>query len=101
MFITVVTRAISVLLSHLNPLEALILVLNCTFYYNSPFIRKSKGHSPLALYAFTRFVQEVSGLELWWLFTGWDMCATSLDMFVHVLATHDTSCKWLRLLSWL
>jgi len=22
-------------------------------------------------------------------------------MFVHVLATHDTSCKWLRLLSWL
>jgi len=22
-------------------------------------------------------------------------------MFVHVLATHDTSCKWLRLLIWL
>jgi len=31
----------------------------------------------------------------------WDVFATSLDMFVHVLATHDTSCKWLRLLSWL
>jgi len=24
-----------------------------------------------------------------------------LDMFVRVLATHDTSCKWLRLFSWL
>jgi len=33
------------------------------------------------------------------LFTGWDVFANSLDMFVHVLATHDTSCKWLRLLS--
>jgi len=49
----------------------------------------------------TRFVQIVSGLELWWLFTGWDVFATSLDMSVHVLATHDTSCKWLRLHSWL
>jgi hypothetical protein len=29
------------------------------------------------------------------------MFATSLDMFVHVLATHDTSCKWLCLLRWL
>jgi len=35
------------------------------------------------------------------LFTGWDVFATSLDIFVHVLATHDTSCKWLRLLCWL
>jgi len=48
-----------------------------------------------------RFVQIVSGLELYWLFTGWDVFATSLGMFVHVLATHDTSCKWLRSLSWL
>jgi len=39
-------------------------------------------------------------LELW-LFTECDVFATSLDMSVHVLATHDTSCKWLRLLSWL
>jgi len=29
-----------------------------------------------------------------------DVFATSLDMFVHILATHDTR-KWLRLLSWL
>ena len=35
------------------------------------------------------------------MFTGWDVFATSLDMFVHVLATHDTSCKWLHLLCWL
>ena len=27
--------------------------------------------------------------------------ATRIDVFVHVLATRDTSCKWLRLLSWL
>ena len=49
----------------------------------------------------TRFVQIVSELELQWLFTEWDVFATSLDMFAHVLATHGTSCKWLRLLSWL
>ena len=55
----------------------------------------------LAQLLYTRFVQIVSGLELQWLFTGWDVFATSLGMFVHVLATHDTSCKWLRLLSWL
>ena len=30
-----------------------------------------------------------------------DLFATSLDMSVHILATHNTSCKWLRLLSWL
>jgi hypothetical protein len=48
----------------------------------------------------TRFVQKVSGLELQW-FTGWDAFATSLDIFVHVSATHDTSWKRLRLLSWL
>ena len=35
------------------------------------------------------------------MFTGWDVFASSLDVFVHVVATHDTSCKWLRLLSWL
>jgi hypothetical protein len=37
----------------------------------------------------TRFVQEVSGLELQWLFTGRDVFATSLGMFVRVLATRD------------
>ena len=47
------------------------------------------------------FFQIVSGLELQWLFTGWEVFAASLDMFVHVIATHDTNCKWLRLLSWL
>lgn len=52
MFITVAIRAISVPLSHLNPLQALSLVLNCPFYYNSPLIRRSKGHFPLALYIF-------------------------------------------------
>jgi hypothetical protein len=30
----------------------------------------------------TRFAQKVCGLELYWLFTGWDVFATSLDMFV-------------------
>ena len=31
----------------------------------------------------------------------WVGCvSTSLDIFVHVLATHDTSCKWLRLINW-
>ena len=49
----------------------------------------------------TRFVQKVSGLKLLWLFSGWDVFATSLDMFVYVLVTHDTSYKWLHLLSWL
>ena len=50
---------------------------------------------------YTRFLQIVSRLELLWLFSGWDVFVTSLDIVVHVLATHDTSCKWLRLLSWL
>jgi len=31
----------------------------------------------------------------------WDVFVTGLDMFIHVSATHDTSCKLLRLLSWL
>jgi hypothetical protein len=44
-------------------------------------------------------VQKVSGLELQWLLTGWDVFVTSLDMFVYVLVTHDTRCKWLCLLS--
>jgi hypothetical protein len=52
MFITVAIRAISVPLNHLNPLQALSLVLNCLFYYNSPLIHRYKGHFPLALYIF-------------------------------------------------
>ena len=30
-----------------------------------------------------------------------DCVCNSLDMLAHALATHDTICKWLRLLSWL
>ena len=60
-----------------------------------------RRHNKIATkHTYTRFVQKVSGLEMQRLFTGWDVFATSLDMFVHVLATHDTSFKWLRLLSW-
>jgi hypothetical protein len=52
MFITVVTRAISLPFTHSNPLQTLSLVLYRPFTIISPSICRSKGHYPLALYAF-------------------------------------------------
>ena len=73
--------------------QRISLFLSRGFHRSLAICRAQQGIVTCRRY--TSFVLIVSGLELQWLFTGWDVFATRLDMFVHVLATHDTSCKWL------
>jgi hypothetical protein len=81
--------------SNCFPTAAALYSTMCVLTVN----RGKVGHSN-AVYGdipYIWFVQKISGLELKWLFTDWDVLATSVDMFEHVLASHDTvtsGCVW-------